>query len=82
MDSTGGRPDRSAVAAGPLRSASGQYLAWLHLEGLGQLPHSAKGDGATGFDTLVVPEAETKVHHVFLCEGASFSQRPNAAPEE
>jgi hypothetical protein len=29
-----------------------------------------------------VPEAETKVHHVFLCEGASFSQRPNAAPEE
>jgi hypothetical protein len=29
-----------------------------------------------------VPEAETKVHHVFLCEGASFPQRTNTAPEK
>jgi len=60
----------------------GQDLARLYLERLGQFPNGAKGDGAAGFDALIVPEAEAKVHHVLLCEGASLPKRANTAPEK
>jgi hypothetical protein len=29
---------------------------------------------------LIVPEAEAKVHHVLLCEGASLPKRANIVP--
>ena len=76
------RPSRShREAGGTLRRRRGQDLAGLHLERLGQLPHGPKGDRAARFDALVVPEAEAKVHHVFLCETAGLSERANAPAE-
>jgi len=52
------------------------------LNALASFPNGAKGDGAAGFDALIVPEAEAKVHHVLLCEGASLPKRANTAPEK
>ena len=62
-------------------ASQGQDFSRLHLERLGQFPHGAKGDRAARFDALVVPEAEAKIHHVFLRETAGLSERANVPPE-
>ena len=75
------RRSRAARRVWPLRNRSRQDLARLHLERLGQFPHGAKGDRAARFDALVVPEAEAKVHHVFLGETAGLPKRADVSPE-
>jgi len=70
----------SAASAGPLREplpcnllgGRWQNLPRRYLERFGQLPHGPQRDRATGFDPLVVPEAEAKAHHVLLSEVAGF----------
>ena len=65
----------------PLLGSRGQDIPRLHLERLGQFPNGANGDRSARFDALVVPEAEAKIHHVFLSETAGLAERADVSPE-